>query len=256
MGLIDVDRSEAVAFGLISQNKKISPEKRPFNEGLESSVSSFSKALQEALKADSKLVIDQGVLRIPNRVAPLLEKLQNAGTSSGAIKGWASRRHGLLISHATPAPERMKATDVDQILTKGIDVVDASGSKINFGLRVKNYLDKKPDGIQRKVFFKWAMEAVQTTKPFKRLDRSVYVKVFEDDGKKKGLLVLTAINGEVFNFYRKATQDLKKDLKNKSAVHGDATSSILKVVLSPAPSRLQVQDKSHCAGRQVLKGDQ
>lgn len=255
MGLIDVDRSEAVAFRLISQNQKLSPEKRPFNEGLESSVTSFSKALQEALKADSKLVIDQGVLRIRNRVAPLLEKLQNAGNSSGAIKGWASRRKTTFLADAIKAPSRITSKEADSILTKGIEVMDAKGNKIKFGKRVKNYFSSKPEGETRKAYLNWAIETVKHSTPFKKQDRSIYVKVFEEAGKNKGFIVLTAVNGEVFNFYRKQGF-LKTGIVNKSATRGVTPCSLPTVESTPTPSKRHSKDSSDFILGQVLKGDQ
>ena len=75
---------------------------------------------------------------------------------------------------------------------------------MRFGKRAKQYLEKKPDGAQRKSFLNWARETVKTESPVEIGDREIYQKTFDQQGKAKGFTVLVSTKeGEVWDWYRK-----------------------------------------------------
>lgn len=78
MGVIDVDREEAVSLGLLSENQTLQPQSRGFNDNLQASTDAFSKALKEALQQDPKLKIKDGVLKLKNRLCLLSLDLKEA----------------------------------------------------------------------------------------------------------------------------------------------------------------------------------
>jgi hypothetical protein len=105
----------------------------------------------------------------------------------------------------TAEPESISPHEADQRLAKGFEVENKEGRKIKFGSRLKNYLDRSPDGAKRKSFLNHAVETVRTGNAIPMDDREVYTKVFQGrDGKDKGMVTISASpQGEVFNMYRK-----------------------------------------------------
>jgi hypothetical protein len=102
-------------------------------------------------------------------------------------------------------PGKISPAEADQRLSKGFEVENKAGRKIKFGPRLKGYLDKHPQGADRKAYLNHAVETVRSGNAIPMDDREVYTKVFKGhDGKEKGMVTLSASpQGEVFNMYRK-----------------------------------------------------
>lgn len=112
-------------------------------------------------------------------------------------------------------PPRIKASEADDELTKEFDELDPAGRTVKFGKRLKNYLDKKPDGDRRKEHLPWARDTVRTRAAVELDDRDVYLKSYRGkDGKPKGFVTVVSKSGEAleaFNMYRKPARKLIED---------------------------------------------
>ena len=104
------------------------------------------------------------------------------------------------------APQRITALEADDRMIRGFAVTDREDNNVHFGVRAKNYLDKKRDGKARKTFLLWAQETVEFGSRELDKDRAIYRLVFKDfsaDGADKGFIVLVSVKeGEVWDFYR------------------------------------------------------
>lgn len=64
IGVVPVDRDDAMTLGLIDRNTHIAPDIRPLNESYESSAEDLSAALQAVIARDPRLRIENGIVKL------------------------------------------------------------------------------------------------------------------------------------------------------------------------------------------------
>ena len=143
------------------------------------------------------------------------------------------------------APGRISAGDADKLLDAGFYEGDTDGEKVRFSKRLKDKLDKMPDGAQRKEHLPWAREAVRSGRKTDVVEkgekRRVYAKIFSERGKEKGQLVIVdTTDGEAFNIYRNPPQTIRrKGYSNRKCDDPDSQPSVTVLQAIAADGGLQ-----------------
>jgi phage gp29-like protein len=171
-------------------------------------------AIAEAIQADDSLAKKLS----PHLATALVTGLKAARVTNRILNAdWSESDHPRDDGgQFTDAPPRISAAEADAKLTAGFTEKNAVGEDRKFGLRAKQYLEKKPDAQQRKEHIEWARETVRSGKKSIVSGNEVYAKVFLDNSKQKGILtVASAKDGEVFDWYRKDAGVVKRKFMNR-----------------------------------------
>jgi hypothetical protein len=181
MTVIDVNRDDALALGIMDQETKIEPQEDPggLDNSLEGSVAGYAEFITDALRLVKGLRVKDDVATLKNtapangsryavlrnRLNGIIEVLANSGTSEGAQKGWETRRGGMAARAAigktgdwkslglretrnlpvsAKRPARMSREDAMAKLATPYHKVDPVGNRVEFGERVREHLDAHP----------------------------------------------------------------------------------------------------------------
>ncbi len=195
MGVMDVDRDEAVRLGLLTETEELTPEPVAFPEMTEARLPDL-EAMPDLRDAVLKVMGDgasfqDGVLSMPT---PAVEVAGATGSARSLDLA------GLSDHTVTPAPATVPEEEAVALIRSETAVARApDGYQARFTPSAyEHWRDRPAERTRRMQRIRQAFAAVQEPQEiWERGGRRFYLKTFEDRGKTQRMMVIVGQDGEV-----------------------------------------------------------